>query len=502
MTLKAELVVSPELGDQISPFIFGALTEHFGRGLYGGLWDREREVPRADVMAAVQALGTTMFRYPGGCFSSWYHWRDGVGPRSQRPVHETTYWTGFHVGDADADRLAPEFGPREDNLVGTDEFLRYCIDCEIEPLLVANAGSGTAEEAAAWVRYCNQGPAPRSVRWWAVGNETYGPWEIGHCPPEEYAERFLRYRTAMREVDPSIRLIALGCGDGTEAGRAWDEIVLQRCGMDLDALSLHWYFPGPWMGRPLRDDEADQLQVAAAPDLLGAMLDEVIEVADRVVPGGNIQLSLDEWNLWGAWEDLLTANHRLGDAVFFAGCWNQLLTRAARVSHAMISHQVNCMAPIQTRGDRMFVTSSYLVAQMYRRHMKQRSVPFTLSADTVRVPPFADVREREISHTRATRVEDTQAPVVTASVTRDGSGVTVFYGNRSVAEPVLIELAGLPARSTSRVRRLAGIGPFARNEVDDPTALGFAEETVQTGPTGRVQLQIPPAATGCLVVNA
>jgi alpha-N-arabinofuranosidase len=442
-----------------------------------------------------------MFRYPGGCFSDWYHWRDGVGPAGARPVHETQFWTSFNIGDPRVDPLAPEFGPREDNQFGTDEFLRYCVDGEIEPLLVANAGTGTPEEAAEWVRYVNRGAGPRAARWWGVGNEIYGVWELGHCPPEEYAERYLAYRAAMRAVDPEIRLVAVGCGDGTEAAARWNETVLSRCARDLEALSVHWYFPGTAIGRALRDDEADYLQVAGAPELLGRMLDEVIGIADRAAPGANVQLALDEWNLWVLWEDLLTTNHRLCDAVFFAGCWNQLLQRADRVSHAMISHQVNCMAPIQTRGDRMFVTSSYLVMQMYRRHVRAQTLPISVGADRLRVPPFSDAGRGGRPFAGGEHAELGGVPVLSAAATADDAGATLFLTNRSLAEPLSVEIGGLDGGREGTLRLLRGPDPFSRNDVDQPALLGFAVSSVETDGTGGLRLELPPATTGCLLLE-
>lgn len=499
--MKAELHLSPKTGPAISPYLFGSLVEHFGHGLYGGLWDRDRRAPRADVQAAISALGTTMFRYPGGCFADWYHWRDGVGPAATRPIHAKTNWTSFHVGDLAADKLGAEFGPPEDNQVGTDEILRYCVDNEIEPLLVANAGTGSPEEAAAWVTYCNSGSAPRPVRWWGIGNEMYGVWELGHCSPEEYAERFLTYRRAMTSADPDIRLVAVGCGDGTTEAAHWNEAVLARCGAEMDALSVHWYFPGPRLGRCLGDDEAGHLQVAAAPDHLGRMLDEVIAIADRVAPDRTVQLALDEWNLWSTWQDLLNTNHRLVDAVFFAGCWNEMINRAGRLSQAMISHQVNCMAPIQTRGDRLFVTSSYLVMQMYRRHVRGRNLPTELMADRLPVTPFEGVTEADTPLTTGPRSSLTDAPVITAAATADGNGVAIFLATRALGESVTVDITGLPQGRRGRLRRLRGPDPLARNDVDQPAVLGFTEQPLDSNASGHLRLELPAAAACCVLFD-
>src|SRR5581483_9416082 len=258
----------------------------------------------------------------------------------------------------------------------------------VEPMLVANFGSGTPEEAAAWVAHTNRGGAPRPVRWWSVGNETYGNWEIGHCSAEEYADGYRAFAEAMRAVDPSIRIVAVGCGGlGPEgSATAWNRTVLQRAGEHVDALSVHFYFPGPVMGRTLRDDEADYLQLATGSDELGTMLDGVLAECDGAGMERPVPLSLDEWNLWADWPDLIVANHPLCTSVFFAGCWNRIIERAARVPIAMISHQVNCMAPIQTRGERSFGTASFLVGMMYRRAARSHTAAVRVEADTVTSP--------------------------------------------------------------------------------------------------------------------
>ena len=497
----AEVRVNAANGPAVSPYVFGALTEHFGYGLYGGIWDASRATPRADVLGAVRALGTTMFRYPGGCFSDWYHWRDGVGPRDRRPTHERQYWTDFRFGDAFTPEMARRFGPVETNAFGTDEFLQYCLDADAEPMLVANFGTGTPEEAAAWVAYCNRDrAAPRPVRWWSVGNETYGWWELGHCSATEYGRRYVEYAEAMKAVDPDLKLVAVGHTQRPgQPGSGWNADVLREASAHVDALSVHWYFPGPFMGRDLRDDEPDYLQVATAPDELGAALDatmaEIDAVTDRPVP-----LSLDEWNIWGVWEDLLTTNRRLCDAVFFAGVYNRILERADRVQLAMVSHLVNCMAPIQTRGDRHFVTSAYLTQTLYQRALRANAVDVEVGCGQLKVPAFSDTRPLEFSHADAPVNEPRVADVLDASASRDTGGTTVFLANRGLSAPLSVTVAGLQPGDSGRFRFIAGPGPWARNDEDNPTTLGFRDEPVTVAENGRCDVVVPPHTVGALVV--
>lgn len=512
MSEQATVRVGQEVIGDVSPFLFGALTEHFGYGMYGGIWDMERDVARADVKAAAGALGATMFRYPGGCFSDWYHWKDGVGPKDRRPTYDATYWTGFRfdelLPDGVRDRFfIPErethaFGPRETNQVGTDEFLQYCLDLDVEPMLVANFGSGTPEEAAAWVAHTNRGSAPRPVQWWSVGNETYGTWEIGHCPPADYAKGYREYVEAMRAVDPTIKMVGVGCGAAHPDGRAWNRTLVEEAGDLLDALSVHWYFPGPWLGRKVRDDEGDYLQIAAGSDTLGEMLDQVVAeidpLTDRPIP-----LSLDEWNFWFEHADLLTASHRQSEGVFFAGCFNRMLERADRVRVAAISHLVNCMAPIQTRGDRHFVTSSFLIMQLYRRLSRREAVRVEVESESFTAPAFEDaaVEPSEIELTEADSAGAREARVIDASATVDDSGTTVFLANRLLDRAQRVTVTGLPAGASGRLRLLVGDGPFARNSVDDPSALGFRDVAVAVDDRGQAEVELPPHTAGALVAD-
>jgi alpha-N-arabinofuranosidase len=487
----------------LSPFLHGALTEHFGYGIYGGIWDPGRDVPRADVQAAVRSLGITMFRYPGGCFADWYHWRDGVGPRADRPVHDRTYWTEFSVPDPSADPgLGRIIGPVETNAFGTDEFLRYCLDCDAEPMLVANFGSGDAQEAADWVRYTNRsGSAPRPVQWWSVGNEVFGPWEIGHCSGAEYGKKLVEFSEAMRAADPAIRIVAVG--EAATPGSTFTAEVLREAGDVVDAISAHFYFPGPWIGRELRDDEADFLQMATGADELGGVLDQTLEDIDGVMGTDRaFPLALDEWNLWATWQDLVGTTNRLADAPLFAGFLNRMFERADRIQFAMVSHLVNCMAPIQTRGDRMFVTVGYLVQWLYRHEARAHAVPVTVNSALMAVPAFSGLSELAQKAILADGHGNARdARELDVSATADDSGVTVFLSNRRLDESLSVDVSGLPSAATARLRWLHAASPWSRNDEDHPDAVGFRDLMHTTSAAGAVTVVVPPHTVAALAVS-
>lgn len=495
--ISIEVRVGARSDADIASGVFGGFVEHFGTGLYGGVFDLHGGHPRADVMAAVRALGVSTLRYPGGCFSDWYHWRDGVGEPSTRPRHERTYWTGLELpGIAIPGDLAERFGPPETNAFGTDEFLRYCVDLDIEPMLCVNFGTGTPEEAADWVAYTNRRPgSARPVRWWGVGNETYGGWELGHCTAEEYGRRFREFAAAMRAADPDIRLMAVGNCSRSYPG--WNEGMLRTAGDDVDLVSLHFYFPGYNLGRGLADTENEVRQLLVGARYLGESIDRALVEIDELRPG--LPVALDEWGLWTAWADLLGTNHRRCDSVFFGGCFNRMIERADRVRFSMISHLVNCMAPIQTSGERMHVTAEYLTFLLYRRHARRFHAPLLAEVPDVEVTPFGGLPKQQLLGGEAST--RTMVPIVDLAATADATGTTVFAANGAVDRPVRATIRQLPPARTGRMRWVRGSDPYARNDFDAPDALGYAEARCTTDLAGVCTVDLPPATVTALLFD-
>jgi alpha-N-arabinofuranosidase len=221
------------------PLVFGQFIEHLGRCVYGGVFEpdsplADKDGYRADVLDAIRRLRTPLLRWPGGNFASGYHWLDGVGPKGERPTRFDHAWR-----------------KREPNTFGTHEFIQYCRLLEAEPYLCVNMGSGTLEEAASWVEYCNRpegtyyadlrrrnGAAePFNVRYWGLGNEVFGFWQIGQMSAEEYALRAREFAKMMQLTDAGIRLIACGAHQPT-----WDWEVIKTAGRYIDYISVHSYF--------------------------------------------------------------------------------------------------------------------------------------------------------------------------------------------------------------------------------------------------------------------
>ena len=225
----------------------GSFVEHINQCVYGGLYQPDHPTAdtlgfRGDLKEMIRRSGIRLIRYPGGNFVSGYHWTDGIGPKEKRPVRWNAAWN-----------------MPETNQVGLDEMVRYLLDVDVELMMAINLGTGTPDEAAALVEYCNfpsgtawselrrqnGSPDPYDIHLWCVGNEMDGPWQIGHTDAATYAEKFCQAAQLMRAVDPTIQLVACGSCSNERAHTTfgqWDRIVLERAFDQMDYLSLHRYY--------------------------------------------------------------------------------------------------------------------------------------------------------------------------------------------------------------------------------------------------------------------
>ena len=238
---------------RINKHIFGGFAEHLGRHIYGGIYEPGSPLAdergfRRDVIEAVRRLGMPVIRYPGGNFVSGYRWRDGVGPRSERHARVELAWQDI-----------------ESNHFGTDEFVAWCRAVDAEPYLVVNAGDGDMREARDWVEYCNSAApgalanlrrangldAPHNVKYWGIGNEVDGHWQIGYKTPAEYARTYTEFAKVMRMVDPDIKLIASVTSDWREQFVERTQLLFEQARDLLDYLAIHWYVGNPEDDFPL-----------------------------------------------------------------------------------------------------------------------------------------------------------------------------------------------------------------------------------------------------------
>jgi len=354
--------------------LFGSFLEHLGRAVYEGIYDPGSKLSdangfRKDVLNEIRQLGVPIIRYPGGNFVSGYNWLDGVGPAQNRPRTLDKAWDTI-----------------ESNQFGTNEFMAWCKAVGTEPLMGLNLGTGTAEEAAALVEYCNlekgtkwsdlrrqHGIAnPHKVQHWCLGNEMDGPWQIGHMVAAEYGLKAADAARQMRNVDPSLKLIACGSsGPFMPTYLEWDREVLEQCYDYVDGLSLPRYF-----GNNERDTGGDSSKYLALNLSMERQIAETVAVCDLVRghkrSPKKLWLSFDEWNVWyrttrgdavdGHRQEaphLLEEVYNLEDALLVGGLINSLLRNADRVRLACLAQLVNVIAPIMTDANGLFQQTIY-----------------------------------------------------------------------------------------------------------------------------------------------
>lgn len=342
--------------------LFGSFLEHLGRAIYGGIYDPGSKLSdsngfRKDVLEEVKHLGVPIIRYPGGNFVSGYHWQDGVGPRKDRPRVLEKAWNSI-----------------ETNQFGTNEFMAWCRSVGATPLMGLNLGTGTPEQAAALVEYCNvekgtrwsdlrrqHGIAePYHVQHWCLGNEMDGPWQIGHMSATEYGFKAADAARQMRYVDHSLKLVACGSsGPFMPTYLEWDRDVLEQCYDYVDGLSLHRYFGN------VRETNGDSAKYLAMNLSMERQIAETAAVCDYVQgrrrSAKKLWLSFDEWNVWyrttsgdavdGKRQEaphLLEEVYNLEDALLVGGLLNSLIRNSDRVKIACLAQLVNVIAPIVT----------------------------------------------------------------------------------------------------------------------------------------------------------
>jgi alpha-N-arabinofuranosidase len=302
-------------------------------------------------MEGVKRLGVSILRYPGGNFSSGYDWKDGIGPKDKRPVRAELAWNDL-----------------ESNRFGTDEFLRYCERIGAEPYICINGGLGTVDDARQWVEYTNESrhtywadqrrkngrEEPYKVKYWGLGNEIDGPWQLGHKSAEDYAKFAVEAAKAMRLVDPSIQLIASGSSNYGADWQAWNRTVIAALRGQADYISLHTYINN-------RDNDFEKFMGASQ------TLDRYIETAAasiRATAGPQVKpmyIAYDEWNVWYRARNAehLEEIYNFEDALAMGMFFNTFFRHADVVKMANLAQMVNVIAPIMTSKQGLFLQPIY-----------------------------------------------------------------------------------------------------------------------------------------------
>ncbi|MET7929580.1 alpha-N-arabinofuranosidase [Streptomyces sp. NPDC005349] len=439
----ARFTIDPEFSiADVDRRLYGSFVEHMGRCVYTGIHDPEHPTAdeagfRGDVADLVRELGTGLVRYPGGNFVSGYQWEDGVGPLAERPRRLDLAWRSI-----------------ETNQVGTNEFLGWAKDLGLEPMMAVNLGTRGIDAARALVEYCNHpgGTAwsdlrikhgvadPHGVKLWCLGNEMDGPWQTGHKTATEYGRLAAEAGKAMRQVDPSLELVACGSSNSTmPTFGTWEREVLEQTYDEVDFLSLHAYY------EELDGDRASFLASGAHMD---RYISDVVSTADHVRAVRHakkrIRLSFDEWNVWYAARfpgernletaetpRLIEDTYSVTDAVVVGSLLITLLRHADRVAVACLAQLVNVIAPIRTEpGGASWRQTIFHPFAQAARHATGRVLHTEINGTKIDTPQHGDVTALDavVTHDEA-----------------DGS-LTVLAVNRAQDRPLKLEAAlrGLP----------------------------------------------------------
>ena len=387
--------------------VFGSFLEHLGRAVYDGIFEpgsplADAQGFRTDVLSTVRALGVPLIRGPGGSFLSQYDWLDGVGPVEQRPRVLDEAWNTI-----------------ETNRFGTDEFMAWCKAAGADVLMTVDLGSGTPERAAALVEYCNfpkgtrwsdlrrkNGHSqPYDVRYWGLGNELDGPWEIGHMSAEQYGWKAADAARRMRAVDPAVFLTACGSSwTGLPTYLQWDRQVLDHCYEDVDAISIHGYFGAAPDQATRRSEKHVALNLQ-----MEQQIRDTIDVCDyvraRKRSAKALWISYDEWNVLygnlinnGARQvapHLREENYNLEDALLAGGLLNTLMRHADRVRIGCLSQLVNVHAPIMTDQKGLFLQTTYFPYRWALELARGSALDLLVTAPAYELPdtkpvPFID----------------------------------------------------------------------------------------------------------------
>ncbi len=478
---------------EVDPRIFGGFLEHMGRAVYQGVFEPEgahadEDGFRRDVLSALERLKMTAMRYPGGNFASGFHWLDGIGPRSQRPVIRELAWQSI-----------------EPNQVGTDEYIRLCRKMGWTPMLTVNLGTGTPEEARNWVEYCNApagtrfsnlraangSPDPHGVKLWCLGNEMDGPWQLGHVPAEQYAIRAQQAAHMMKSVDPSIELVVCGsCGVGMSTYMEWDRQVLEHIGKLADYISLHRYVGNQ------NNNTADYLAVTNSIDQQIEEMDAACRfVQAKTRSGLRPYLCFDEWNVWyknmemdgeGKFAPhLIEEIYNLEDALVVAGFLNSFIRHADVVKIANIAQIVNVIAPLQTRGADLLVQTIYHPFEMYARRREGLSLQVSISGPDYSSPTYGTTR------------------VIDSSAILNGEKLHVFATNRSVSEFARVEvhLADRKLTGLESGELLTGASAMVANTFEQPDVVRPQVFSAVEFLDGKAIFELPPLSLVALTFH-
>lgn len=473
-------------GPVISKHIYGHFAEHLGRCIYGGFYVGEgnTRIPntngvRNDVVDALKKLKVPNLRWPGGCFADTYHWKDGVGPKKDRPTIVNQWWGGV----------------TEDNSFGTHDFLNMCELLGAEPYLAGNVGSGTVQELADWVQYVNfAGESPMSkwraengrkepwkVKYWGVGNEVWGCG--GNMKPEYYANVYRQYATFMTDWGNSSKIFRVASGANV-ADYNWTETLMRDIPHHmLEGVALHHYSFVEWNNKGSATDfnEEQYFKTMKTAWRMEELVTRHSNIMDKYDPEKKVALVVDEWGGWynveaGTNPGFLYQQNTMRDAMIAGVTLNVFNNHADRVRIANLAQAINVLqSVILTNDEKMILTPTYHVMEMYNVHQDAKLLPLTIQSGD-----YAFGGEK--------------LPAISASASVDDKGlahISLVNIDSKKSQEVVINLYGGKYKSVSgRILSSASINDH--NTFDNPDKIkpaGFSDAKLKES---SLTVKVPP----------
>lgn len=374
----------------ISKHIYGHFAEHLGRGIYDGIYVGENStIPnskgvRKDIINALKELKIPNLRWPGGCFADTYHWKDGIGPKNLRPTIVNNWWGGT----------------TEDNSFGTHEFLNLAEELGAEPYLAGNVGSGEVKELADWVQYTgkdtkspmtdlrskNGRDKSWNVKIWGVGNEMWGCG--GNMAPEYYANLYKQYATFMTDWNNSDKLFRVASGANVDDYH-WTEVLMRDIPRNMiEGVALHSYSFVKWdqKGDAVDFNESQYFATMKTALKMDELVTKHSQIMDKYDPEKKTALVVDEWGGWyevekGTNPGFLYQQNTMRDAMIAGVTLNIFNNHSDRVRMANLAQTVNVLqAVILTKGEKMILTPTYHVLNLYKSHQDAKLIPLQINS--------------------------------------------------------------------------------------------------------------------------
>ena len=471
----------------ISPLLFGGFVEHMGRCVYEGIYDPESPLAderglRTDVLQALREQGYTTIRYPGGNFLSGYNWLDGVGPKEKRPRRRELAWQST-----------------ETNQFGTNEFMEFCAAINAAPMMAVNMGTGTIQSASDLVEYCNvQGGTywsdlrashgyrdPHDVRYWCVGNEMDGPWQIGHLDAVTYGQKALEAAKMMKWQDPTIKTILCGSSnDYMPTYPEWDRTALEIAWEHVDYHSMHYYTANH------DGDTTSYLASAVAFERFVNTLEGTLRyVKAKRRSKHDVYLSWDEWQVWYSQMDLVQGNwaeaphiaedvYSLEDALVVAQWLNVFLRKSNVLKIACVAQVVNVISWLHTRSDGLLKQPSYYPFKLVSNLARGEALDVLVKAPMVETKAYDAVSALDVS----------------ASYDAETESGAVFIVNRSQTETLVTDVVWQDSTAVQieKVWQMAGDDPKAVNSWETPDHIVANEIAAPVVDNGRSTINLPP----------